>query len=85
MLLTFETIMFPSKLENIFFIFEIFSFLTIAAIAGPFPETDAPSAPLSTKSTIILGSEFRIEDVKLIRLLSLLPSIFFHLLIPMHC
>ena len=55
--------MLPSKFENIFLTFEIFSFFTIAAIDGPFPETEAPNAPLSIKSTIILGSEFSIEDV----------------------
>ncbi len=41
MLLTFETIMFPSKDEKTFFMFCTFSFFTIAAIAGPFPEIDA--------------------------------------------
>jgi len=53
----------PSKFENIFFILGSFSFFTIAAIDGPFPETDAANAPFSIKSIIILGSEFRIDDV----------------------
>ena len=56
MLFIFETIMLPSKFENIFFTLEMFSFFTIAAIDGPFPDTEAPSAPLSIKSTMILGS-----------------------------
>ena len=63
MLFIFETIILPSKFENIFFTLEMFSFFTIAAIDGPFPYTEAPSAPLSIKSTMILGSEFRMDDV----------------------
>jgi hypothetical protein len=38
--------MLPSREEKTFFTFCSFSFLTIAAIAGPFPETDAAIAPL---------------------------------------
>jgi len=49
LLLTFETITFPSNAENTFFMFTSFSFFVIAATAGPFPETDAPSAPFSIK------------------------------------
>ena len=55
--------MFPSSVPNIFLILDSFSFFTIAAIDGPFPETDAPSAPFSIKSTMILGSEFKMVDV----------------------
>ena len=40
-----------------------FSFLTIAAIDGPFPETDAPNAPFSINSVMIFDSEFNNADV----------------------
>ena len=63
MLLIFEIITLPSNVENIFLMFASFSFFVIAAIAGPFPETDAPSAPFSIKLVMILGSEFRIDAV----------------------
>ena len=63
MLFIFETIMFPSNAENTFFMLSSFPFFTMAAIAGPFPETDAPKAPFSSRFVIILGSEFNIVDV----------------------
>ena len=47
----------PSKDVNTFFTLDILSFFTTAAIEGPFPDTDAPSAPLSMSSVIIFGSE----------------------------
>src|SRR3989344_5585705 len=34
-----------------------------AAIEGPFPETDAPYAPFSSKFMIIFGSEFNVAAV----------------------
>ena len=40
-----------------------FFFFVIAATAGPFPETDAPSAPFSINLIMISGSEFRIDAV----------------------
>jgi len=46
--------MFPSNVENTFLIVASFSFFVIAAIDGPLPETDAPSAPFSIKSVINL-------------------------------
>ena len=58
-----ETIVSPSNDENTFFTLEILSFFATAAIEGPFPDTDAPSAPLSTRSVMIYGSEPNIADV----------------------
>ena len=55
--------MFPSSEEKIFLILVSFSFFVIAAIDGPFPDTDAPSAPFSIKFVIIFGSEFKIDAV----------------------
>ena len=63
MLLIFETITCPSNAENTFFMFASFSFFVTAAIDGPFPEIDAHNAPFSIKSTIIFGSEFKIDAV----------------------
>ena len=54
---------FPSSEENIFFIFDIESFLTIAAIDGPLPETEAPNAPFSINFGIIFGYELSMADV----------------------
>ena len=53
----------PSSEENTFLIFDTSSFLTIAAIDGPLPETEAPNAPFSINLEIIFGSELRIVDV----------------------
>jgi len=36
---------------------------TLRPTAGPFPETDAPSAPFSINLVMISGSEFRIDAV----------------------
>ena len=53
----------PSSEENTLLIFDTLSFLTIAAIDGPLPETEAPSAPFSINLGMIFGSELRIVDV----------------------
>jgi len=47
--------MLPSSEENTFLIFDTSSFLTIAAIDGPLPETEAPNAPFSINLEIIFG------------------------------
>ena len=63
MLFISDIVVLPSSEENTFFIFDIESFLTIAAIDGPLPETDAPNAPFSINFGIIYGSELSMADV----------------------
>ena len=63
MLFISDTVVLPSSEENTLFIFGIESFLTIAAIDGPLPETEAPNAPFSISFGIIFGYELSMEDV----------------------
>ena len=57
-----DTVVLPSSEENTFFIFDMESFLTIAAIEGPLPETEAPKAPFSINFGMIFGSELSMVD-----------------------
>ncbi len=50
----------PSSVESIFFNFGRVFFFAIAAIDGPLPETEAPSAPFSINLGMIFGSELSI-------------------------
>ena len=63
MLFISDTVVLPSSEENTFFIFDIESFRTIAAIDGPLPETEAPNAPFSISLGMIFGSELSIGYV----------------------
>ncbi|SVD09939.1 uncharacterized protein METZ01_LOCUS362793 [marine metagenome] len=63
MLFISATVILPSSEENTFLIFDTALFLTIAAIDGPLPETEAPSAPFSSNFGMIFGSELRMVDV----------------------